>query len=137
MFAEQRRGDSPASSAETFIGPSVKLEGNFSGEGDVAIEGILIGNLSTRGDIKVGTNAVIEAEVRAKNANIAGKVKGNLIISNHLKLTSTANISGDLKAMTLSIEEGATVNGKINMSKEKNHKEQSQQESMQPKAKAQ
>jgi len=118
MFNAQTRDSGAPHSAETFIGPSVKLEGNFSGEGDVVIEGMLVGNLVTKGDVRVGTNAVIEAEVQAKNANVAGKVRGN-IIANLLKLTATASIQGDIKAMALSIEEGAVVNGKINMSREK------------------
>ncbi|MEK7584237.1 MAG: polymer-forming cytoskeletal protein [Patescibacteria group bacterium] len=118
MFNAQTRDSGAPLSAETFIGPSVKLEGNFSGEGDVVIEGMLVGNLVTKGDVRIGTNAVIEAQVQAKNANIAGKVRGN-IIANLLKLTATASIQGDIKTMALSIEEGAVVNGKITMSREK------------------
>ena len=35
----------PQKNVETIIGPSVKLEGNFKGEGDLLIEGILVGKL--------------------------------------------------------------------------------------------
>jgi len=118
MFNAQTRDSGSPLSAETFIGPSVKLEGNFSGEGDVVIEGMLVGTLTTKGDVRVGANAVIEAEVHAKNTNVAGKVRGN-IVTNLLKLAATASIQGDIKTMALSIEEGAVVNGKINMSRDK------------------
>lgn len=123
MFTSPSREGMQPSAAETHIGPSVKVEGNFSGDGDVVIEGVLMGTLSTKGDVRVGTNAVIEAEVKAKNATIAGKVRGNITTSNHLKLMSTAGVSGDIKAMTLTIEEGAVVNGKIMMSHDKFQKD--------------
>lgn len=123
MFNPNTKDMREQTNAETFIGPSVKLEGNFTGDGDVVIEGMLIGNLTTKGDVRVGANAMIEAEVRAKNATIAGKLKGNLTVSNNLKLTGTSNISGDIKAMTLAIDEGAVINGKILMSRDRSAKD--------------
>lgn len=122
MFNASQKGEQRSISAETFIGPSVKLEGNFSGEGDVVVEGFLIGNLATHGDVRVGPQAIIEAEVKAKNAYIAGKIKGNLFITNGLKLAATASITGDIKTSLLSVEDGALVNGKILMSREKTSK---------------
>jgi cytoskeletal protein CcmA (bactofilin family) len=124
MFSNNPREGATPGAAETFIGPSVKMEGNFSGEGDVVIEGILVGTVSTKGDVKIGQNAVIEAEIRAKNAYIAGKIKGNLVVSNLLKLASTAVIIGDVKTVALGIEEGAILNGKLMMTRDKSIREQ-------------
>ena len=124
MFTGQTKdGGAAPMNAETFIGPSVKLEGNFSGDGDVVVEGILVGTLNTRGDVRIGGNAVIEAAVSAKNATVAGKIKGNLNISNELKLTGTASITGDIRTGSLAVEQGAVLNGKILMGKEKNTRE--------------
>jgi len=112
--SDNSEGLSP-DTAETFIGPSVKLEGSFDADGDIVVEGILTGNITTRGDVRVGSQAVIDAQIAAKNAHIAGKVKGNLTVEGSLKLASTATIHGDIKTSSISIEEGATINGKINM----------------------
>lgn len=128
MFSNNPREGSSGTTTETFIGPSVKMEGNFSGEGDVVIEGILVGTVATKGDVRIGQNAVIEAEIKAKNAYIAGKVKGNLIVSNLLKLASTAIIFGDVKTMSIGIDEGAVLNGKVLMSRDKAVKEAAQSE---------
>lgn len=118
MFTNQGR-EGGSSEAETHIGPSVKMEGNFTGEGDVVIEGVLVGQLSTKGDLRVGPQASIDAELRSKNATIAGKIKGNITVTNSLKLTSTANISGDVKTLSLLVEDGAVINGKLTMSRDK------------------
>lgn len=100
---------------ETIIGPSVKVEGDFKGEGDLVIEGMLIGNLQTKNNLKIGQNAVVEAEVRANNAFISGKVKGNISVKGKIEITATAVILGDIKAQIISIESGALVQGKLIM----------------------
>ncbi len=101
---------------ETIIGPSVKVEGDFRGEGDLVIEGMLVGNLNTKNNLKIGQGAVVEATVKANNAFIAGKVRGNVTIKGKLDITSSAVIIGDIKASVLSIEAGAIIQGNVSMS---------------------
>ncbi len=106
---------STSKNIETIIGPSVKVEGDFRGEGDLIIEGILIGNLQTKNNLKIGQNAIVEAEIRANNAFISGKIKGNVTVKGKLEITSTAIILGDIKAQIISIESGALLKGKLEM----------------------
>ncbi len=100
---------------ETIIGPSVKVEGDFKGEGDLIIEGMLVGNLTTKNNLKIGQGAVVEATVKANNAFIAGRVKGNITIKGKLDITGSAVIIGDIKAAMLSIESGALIQGNVSM----------------------
>ncbi len=100
---------------ETIIGPSVKVEGNFKGEGDLVIEGMLVGSLQTKKNLKIGSEAIVEAGIKANNAFISGKVKGNVVIKGKLEITNTAVILGDIKAQIISIETGALINGQVTM----------------------
>jgi len=100
---------------ETIIGPSVKVEGDFKGEGDLVIEGILLGSLETKNNLKIGQNAVVEADIKANNAFISGKVKGNINIKGKIEIAGTAIILGDIKAHIISIESGALIKGQLNM----------------------
>jgi len=100
---------------ETIIGPSVRVEGDFKGEGDLIIEGMLVGNLTTKNNLKIGQAAVVEATIKANNAFIAGQVKGNISIKGKLEITSSAVIIGDIKAAILSIEGGALIQGSVSM----------------------
>jgi len=100
---------------ETFIGPSVKVEGDFSGDGDLVIEGVVIGNLKTKNNLSIGKDAVVEAEIKAKNAYIAGRVKGNVSVQGKLQLTATGQIMGDVKTAMLSVEMGGVINGSLSM----------------------
>lgn len=106
---------STSKNIETIIGPSVKVEGDFRGEGDLIIEGILIGNLQTKNNLKIGQNAIVEAEIKANNAFVSGKIKGNITVKGKLEITSTAIILGDIKAQIISIESGALLKGKLEM----------------------
>jgi len=100
---------------ETVIGPSVKVKGNFNGQGNIVIEGILEGSLKTAGSIFVGEKAKISANVVAKEAKISGEVAGNVKIKGQLEIANTAKVFGDVECATISIEKGANLNGKITM----------------------
>ena len=115
MFNKQPVSNSSHKSVETIIGPSVKVEGDFKGEGDLIIEGVLIGNIKTKNNLKIGANAIIQANISANNAFISGKVKGNIHIKGKLELSSTALILGDVKTQVLSMESGALIKGNIDM----------------------
>lgn len=110
--------DSPqvsSSTAETVIGPSVKVEGDLQGVGSVIVEGELKGTLTTDKDVTVGSGAKVDASIDANSAKISGSVNGNISVKDHLDVTSSAKIAGDIKTKTISIESGATINGQLSM----------------------
>ncbi|MCD4760512.1 polymer-forming cytoskeletal protein [bacterium] len=115
MFNKKQTTAPHQKTIETIIGPSVKVDGNFKGEGDLVVEGILIGTLQTKNNLKIGQNAIIEASVRANNAFVSGKVKGNITVKGKIEITGTAMILGDIKAQVISIESGALIQGNLNM----------------------
>lgn len=115
MFSKNESAPRSTKSVETIIGPSVKVDGNFKGEGDLVVEGVLVGSLQTKNNLKVGQNAVIQANIQANNAFVSGKVKGNIRVKGKLEITGTAMILGDVTAQILSIESGALIKGNINM----------------------
>lgn len=98
--------------AETIIGTGVKVEGTFSAFGDVIVKGQLIGSLSTENDVFLRNSGMVEANIRAKNASIAGELKGNLIVDEKIELAATAKVLGDIHCRVLAIEEGAILNGR-------------------------
>ncbi len=114
MFGKKQSLQS-SDTVETVIGPSVKVEGDFVGEGDIVVEGTVQGNLKTNGNLRVGPQAEIAAEVSAANAFIAGRVTGDVTVAGVLEVASTASITGDVACASVSVEAGATLNGKLTM----------------------
>jgi len=115
MFKKDQPVAHNSKTIETIIGPSVRVEGDFKGEGDLVVEGILVGSLQTKNNLKIGQNAMVEANIRANNAFISGKIKGNITTKGKVEITGTAVILGDIKAQVISIESGALIQGTLNM----------------------
>jgi len=101
--------------AETIVGPSVKVEGELSSEGNVRIDGQVAGNVQTSQNLAVGEQAVISANVKALNAVIAGKIKGNITVEEALEITETGQVEGDITAKIISISPGAIFQGQCQM----------------------
>ncbi len=117
MFKEEKT-KSLGGNVETIIGPSVKVEGDFVGKGDIMVEGIVLGNLRTKGHLQVGSEAKITADIEAGSADISGEIVGNVTIGTDLDLTETAKVKGDIITNSLQIAKGAKVNGKVSMTQE-------------------
>lgn len=107
---------------ETIIGRSVKVKGNFNGQGNIIVEGILEGTLKTAGSVLIGEKAKIIANISSKEACIKGEINGNLKINGFLEIGATANITGDIECSSLLIANGAILNGKCTMTLESNKK---------------
>jgi cytoskeletal protein CcmA (bactofilin family) len=103
---------------ETIIARGVRIEGEFFAEGDIIIEGEVRGHISTAGDLRIGQDAQVEADIRAQNAIIAGNVHGNMQVEARLDLLASSHISGDVTVKVLAVEAGAQVNGMVHMGDE-------------------
>lgn len=114
MFNKQEQGEA-LNKFETVIGPSVKVKGDFNGQGDIIVEGIIEGSIKTNGNLEIGKTAKITASVEAKEAKIGGHVTGNVKTKGFLEITASAKIFGDIETSGLSIERGAVLNGKCVM----------------------
>jgi cytoskeletal protein CcmA (bactofilin family) len=122
MFEKGREEIVKTGSSETIVGASVKLKGNLRSDGDIIIEGMVTGDLKTKGSIKIGEMASVVANVQAENIVISGNVQGNINIKEKLEITSTGRVIGDISASILSISPGAVFTGNAKMPDQ--HKEE-------------
>jgi len=100
---------------ETLIGPSVHVKGDFKSQGNIQIEGQVTGTIQTTGNLGVGEQAKISANVNATNAFVAGLIKGSVTVAERLELSPKAKIEGDVSTKVLIIAEGAQLNGRCQM----------------------
>ena len=104
--------------SNNIIGEGSVLKGNLSSSGNVRLEGKVIGDLSSSSKVACGETSVVDGNVVAENAAIAGKVTGKGTVDELLILKSTASIHGDISTSNLIIESGANFNGACTMGKE-------------------
>ncbi|MFY8137339.1 MAG: bactofilin family protein [Flavobacteriales bacterium] len=91
------------------------IEGEIRCESNIRIDGVFIGNLSTKGRLVIGPAGKIEGTIQCQNAEVEGVVKGKISVQQLLSLKGTAKVEGDIFTDKLSIEPGATFTGACNM----------------------
>ena len=92
------------------------MEGEFTSQGEVVIDGEVIGTITTSASLRVGETARIQANVTAQSAVVAGEIVGNIQAFERLELLETSKVQGDIETRQISIASGATINGRITMS---------------------
>ncbi|HCC22763.1 TPA: hypothetical protein DF272_01130 [Candidatus Falkowbacteria bacterium] len=107
--------DQTPQAEDTIIGNTIKIEGDLVSNGNIIVEGEVVGTLKTDRSLRIGAAAKVKADIKAAEALIAGEVSGNIDIDGKLELTASAKVSGDVKAKILSIESGASFNGSCSM----------------------
>ena len=110
----QKNMEDPSNSSN-IISKGTILTGNLQAHGNVRVEGKIIGDVTTRAKLALGTSSVIQGNILANNAEFAGAIIGNVQIAEQLTLKSSATIKGDLTVNKLIIESGAEFNGKCRM----------------------
>ncbi|MFO7935343.1 MAG: polymer-forming cytoskeletal protein [Bacteroidales bacterium] len=97
------------------IGVGTTIEGNLTSNENVRFDGILNGNMSTKGKVFVGQSGKVSGEIHCRNCEIEGVVEGRLVVEELLSLRSVAKVYGDIKTGKLAIEPGAIFTGKCDM----------------------
>jgi len=82
---------------------------------NLRINGGFEGNLNTKGNLMIGENASVNADIIGESIVVAGKVKGTINAMKELKLIAPAVVIGEVKTPLLSVAEGAVLDGRCSM----------------------
>jgi cytoskeletal protein CcmA (bactofilin family) len=117
------RSTSSARDEKTIIGEHISIEGSIRGEEDLQIEGSMKGNIELeKHNFKVGTNGQMEGEITARNVSVSGEFKGNIKSHEKVEVTREADFYGEIRAKSISVEDGAYIKGMIELDREPNRK---------------
>ncbi len=94
------------------LSSDVEIKGTVKFDNDLVVDGKIEGEIRSDGNLTVGENARIKAEIKTATVVVYGKVHGNLTATDRVELKASAEVVGDIKAKTLSIEAGAIFVGK-------------------------
>ncbi|GAB4200370.1 MAG: polymer-forming cytoskeletal protein [Bacteroidia bacterium] len=91
------------------------INGDIHCKGDLRLDGTIKGNVFVSGRLVMGHDAMIEGMIECENAEISGKVKGDIKVKETLQLKKHCQIEGDVYTKKLIIEAEAVFNGKCIM----------------------
>lgn len=101
--------------ATTVIGPGITIEGEVTSEDEVVVAGVLKGKLAVDGPVTIESEGQVEADIDAHTVSIGGNVTGNVTVTERVDLLAGGRLIGDVKAARLTIADGASFKGNVDM----------------------
>ncbi len=89
------------------------LSGRLQIRGSGIVQGTFSGRIDCDGDLMIGPDAHVEADIRGARVTIAGFVRGNVVAISRLKLMSSGRLEGDARVGALVVQEGGVHHGVI------------------------
>jgi len=111
------------STSASIIAPGATLKGDINSTGDLRIDGHLYGNINCTAKVIIGANGIVEGDISSKNADILGKVKGNVRVKELLQIKGEGHLDGNMHVARLQIEASAHFNGQCHMVTDNNSQE--------------
>jgi len=122
-----------SSMEQATIGRSVVIKGDVSGAESLYIDGRIEGTINFADSrVTIGRNAVIVANVTAKEVVVMGTVTGNIHCTDRLDIRSEGSLTGDVVTPRVCVEDGAVLKGSVEV---RNAQKQAQNEKAQAQAK--
>jgi len=116
MLSNRKKEEVNTNKGVNLIGEGTRIEGDITAAGDIRVDGLLKGDLSTAARVVIGPNGSVEGQVKCTFAEIIGQLKGDISATETLTLRATAKITGNLTIGRLIIESGAVFSGSCSMS---------------------
>ena len=108
---------------KTTIGDKITIEGSIRGAENLIIEGVMKGNVEMeKHNFTVGSKGRFEGEIRAHDVAVSGLLHGNVKALGKVEITKNADFYGEIKANSISIEDGAFFKGEIELGREPHRK---------------
>lgn len=98
------------------LGPTLSFKGELKAEEDLLIQGKVEGSIEHTSNLTIGDKGNVKANIKAEFIAVEGKVRGDLQGAKSVVIKDTADVDGNIFSPTVSLHEGATFNGKIDMS---------------------
>lgn len=108
------------STAVNLISQGTEITGDIKSAGDIRIDGVLNGNLNTKGKVVIGPTGRVKGEVECKNSEVSGMIDGKISVVQLLNLKASSKITGTIITNKLSIEPGAMFTGNCVMKEGEN-----------------
>jgi cytoskeletal protein CcmA (bactofilin family) len=96
------------------IGQTIRIKGEVTAREPFLIAGQIEGTVEVDGHtLTVAEGATVAATVSADTVIIHGNVKGDMSAATKIVVQPTAKVGGELSAPTISVTEGAFIQGRI------------------------
>ncbi len=103
----------PPEAVISIIGAGMTMVGDTDTDGSLRIEGTIRGSVRAGKSVVVGKDGLVDGSIFTQDAVIAGRVSGGIHAESRLELQATSEVSGEIVAPRMQVEEGAKVQGQV------------------------
>lgn len=100
----------------SILGPTLKFKGELTANEDLVIQGQVEGSIKHNSNLTIGQEGKLKASVEADFVSVEGEVNGDITGTTSVVVLEGANVEGNIFSPAVTLREGATFNGKIDMS---------------------
>jgi cytoskeletal protein CcmA (bactofilin family) len=98
-----------------FLDKGTNVTGELEFAGALRIDGNFHGSISTGDILIVGEHAMVHADIKVGEIEIAGQIFGNIEAKRRVHISQTGRVKGDVQTPVLVINAGATLDGRTRM----------------------
>jgi cytoskeletal protein CcmA (bactofilin family) len=102
-----------ASGDSSTIGPSARIRGRVTGEGNLVVAGHVEGDILVQGDVTIEDGATCTSNVEGHEVAVSGTLSGDVSASGAVSIGATARYRGNVRGTAVAIEDGASFDGRI------------------------
>ena len=99
----------------TIIGRSLILDGELQGSDGLSVQGIVKGKIEIDNAVTVEKGAILKADIKANDVQIAGEVKGNINASGNVHYMEDCTVVGNTSTARILIADGASIKGSVHI----------------------
>lgn len=115
MARDRTSQGSVPESVISIVGPGMKIVGDCETDGTLRIEGAIQGAIRAGKAVVIGKEGLVIGDIHTQDAVVSGRVEGSVTAESRLELQATCRIDGEVSTPRLQLEEGAVLNGSVNM----------------------
>lgn len=101
-----------------FLGKGLRFVGDVRGAGDLVCEAQIEGTIELDGMVQIGPHGKVRGGIKAREADIAGCVEGDVVTRGRITLRASCTLKGDVTTGQLVVEPGAILQGQLHIEAE-------------------
>ena len=118
MSAPAREPQPRMTGAAASLGNGMKVSGRIESNEDLYIDAEVDGEVQVPGHrLTIGPNATVRADIQTFELVSMGTIHGNVDAAEKIELRKGSHYAGDLKTARLVVEDGAFLNGRVEMAR--------------------
>jgi len=99
----------------SILGPTLRFKGELRADEDLLIKGQVEGSISNSKRLTICREGQVRADIQGQIIAVEGTVEGDVTGAISVAVLAGSNLTGDVRAPSVSIVEGANFNGSVFM----------------------